>query len=152
MPERVDYDADGGIGYRAPGVLDHGARFGFGHGLGYAPTRCRLVAVDVADGRLRLDLEVSNDGDRDTVHVAQAYAAVGDAAAALVGLLRLPVPAGGTVRGALELGPEAFARYAGSAQPVAGEHLLRVATSSADPGIAAQVRVVAGRVAAAARV
>ncbi|MFZ0529434.1 MAG: glycoside hydrolase family 3 C-terminal domain-containing protein, partial [Propionicimonas sp.] len=93
VPTSLDYDADGGIGYRAPLVREFGCAFSFGHGLGYTETACELVAAEVVDGRLRLGLSVSNLGARDTVHVAQLYAEVAGQARELVGLVRVPVRA-----------------------------------------------------------
>lgn len=136
VPTELDYDADGGIGYRAPGVQEAGCVFPFGHGLGYSPTSLALLGSRALDGRLQLDLQVTNQGVRDTVHVVQLYAEVAGAARELVGLKRVPVPAGGVVTATVEVGPEAFVRWDGTARtPVPGSHLLRVASSAADPGV-----------------
>lgn len=144
VPMALDYDADGGIGYRAPGVRERGAVFGFGHGLGYASTACDVIAADVVDGTLRLELAVRNEGDRDTVHVAQLYAGVGDEAPELAGIVRMPVPAGAIAAAQAVLTAEAFARWDGAAVrrvPVAGPHRVFVGSSSDAMGSGISVTV-----------
>ncbi len=131
VPTALDYDADGGIGYRARGIREQGCVFGFGHGLGYSATSCEIASAEVTDGRLRLGLSVRNDGVRDTVHVAQFYASVGGEAPELVGLVRTPVARGETTTAETEIHADAFARWDGtSRRPVAGRHLLHLGTSS----------------------
>jgi beta-glucosidase len=134
VPTRLDYDADGGIGYRAPGVREHGALFPFGHGLGYAPTTAAVRGVEVVDGALAVTLRVTNHGARDTIHVAQLYADVSEGAPELVAIARVPLGAGTTASAHVVVGAEAFARWdavAGRRRPVPGVHQLLVGTSSA---------------------
>lgn len=141
------YDADGGIGYRAPAVQRHGAVFPFGHGLGYSPTDYRVEGTRVREGRLRVDLAVSNQGDRDTVAVVQLYAEVAGQSPELVGIVRVPVAACGTATTTADVGPEAFARWdpaVGTRNPVDGDHLLRVAANAEDKGIPVALRCTAG--------
>lgn len=147
-PTELDYDSDGGIGYRSPGVREHGCVFGFGHGLGYAETRCQVSATRVIEGRLRLTLKLTNLGNRPTVHVAQLY---GDLLCAgdreLVGVARLALSAGADGFTEVEVGAEAFARWdaaTGQRAPVDGSHRLLVANSSTDEGVALEVHVNGG--------
>jgi beta-glucosidase len=142
VPTELDYDAEGSIGYRARGILEHGCRFGFGHGLTYTATACDVEAADVADGALRLTLTATNLGERDTVHVAQFYARVAGEAPELVGVVRIPVAAGRSASASARLGAEAFARWNGAARtPVEGTHLLALGRSSQDLGVSVRVRV-----------
>lgn len=142
VPTALEYDEDGGIGYRSPGIRRNGCVFGFGHGLGYSATTCELASAEVVDGRLRLGLSVRNDGLRDTVHVAQLYASVAGDAPELVGLVRAPAAAGETVTAAVEIGADAFARWDGtSRRPVAGRHRLHLGTSSTATSVVADVLV-----------
>jgi beta-glucosidase len=132
-PTELDYDADGGIGYRAPGVRDRGALFPFGHGLGYAETQCVISAAEIVDEQLRVVVAISNRGARDTVHIAQAYAEV-DAGPDLVGIARVSVPAGQDAEVDVRFRAAAFARWdpdRGRRVPVDGVHRLWVANSSA---------------------
>ena len=149
VPEQLDYDADGGIGYRSPGLLADGCAFPFGHGFGYAPTSHHLVGVDATDGRLLVRLTVSNEGDRDSTHVTQAYVTVGEDARELAAVLRTPVPAGARVSAVLELSAVAWARWsaeAGARRPVDGEHRLWLGTSSGALGECIVVRVEKGSI------
>ena len=137
VADSLDYAADGGIGYRAPGVRRHGAAFGFGHGLGYTATSAAVTGSRVVEGRLRVSLAVSNHGERDTVHVAQLYAQLDGSAPELAGLARVPVVAGGTASAEVEVAAGAFARWNSAAAarlPVPGKHRLWVGTSSTDLG------------------
>jgi beta-glucosidase len=146
-PTELDYDADGGIGYRAPGVREHGALFAFGHGLGYAPTTCDVPAVSVVGAAIRVGLSIANHGGRDTIHVVQCYAEVAGEAAELVHVQRVPVAAGQVVETSATIGATAFARWDGqspSRAAVEGRHILRVATSSTDPGTSIEVTIVDG--------
>ncbi|MEN0071525.1 MAG: glycoside hydrolase family 3 C-terminal domain-containing protein, partial [Propionicimonas sp.] len=138
----LDYDADGGIGYRAPGVRRHGAAVPFGFGLGYVQTSCEVERVEAADGRVVVHLAVANGGTRDTVHVAQVYARVAGAAPELAAVARVRVAAGRRVAARVEIGAEAFARWdaaVGRRAPVDGRHLLRVASHAEDPGFEFEV-------------
>ncbi len=139
VPKIVDYDSDGGIGYRAPGVRAKGARFPFGFGLGYAPTETHVTSEPQPDGSMRLDVSAVNLGDRATTSVVQVYAELaGEAARELVTFKRLPVAAGSTARASLVVHPDDLARWDSSAArrvPVAGVHTLRVANHSADDGV-----------------
>lgn len=153
VPTRIDYDADGGVGYRAPAVRDRGARFPFGHGLGYAQTSCTVTGCEVVAGTARLALAVTNGGARDGVHVAQLYAEV-DGSPELVALARVAVPARSTATAEVDLGAEAFARWddrSGRRRPVPGEHGLWLATSSADLTERLTVLVAGGSIASASR-
>jgi beta-glucosidase len=146
-PTELDYDADGGIGYRAPGVRENGALFAFGHGLGYASTTCAVTAVGMVGEELTLSLSLANVGDRDAVHVVQCYAEVGGEAAELVHVQRVPVAAGQVVEASATIAATAFARWNGESSrrvAVEGPHILRVATSSTDPGTSIPVMVVDG--------
>ncbi|HSK32171.1 MAG TPA: glycoside hydrolase family 3 C-terminal domain-containing protein [Propionicimonas sp.] len=147
VPTELHYDADGGIGYRAPGIRERGALFAFGHGLGYAETRCAVTASQVIDDELRLSLAIGNAGERDTVHVVQCYAEVAGEAPELVHVQRMPVAAGQTVEALARIGVDAFSRWHGPAArrvAVDGSHHLRVATSSADPGTSIGLTIVGG--------
>ncbi len=147
VPTELDYDADGGIGYRASGIREHGALFAFGHGLGYTPTTCTVTAAGVEGNGVTLGLSIVNLGDRDTVHVVQCYAEVAGAAPELVHVQRVPVAAGQVVEAMVTIGTSAFARWDGASSrrlPADGHHTLRVATSSADPGTPIEVTLVAG--------
>ncbi|MBB1482426.1 glycoside hydrolase family 3 C-terminal domain-containing protein [Tessaracoccus sp. MC1865] len=139
MPETVDYDEDGGIGYRSPGILSRGARFPFGFGLGYAATEARVSSGQLPDGSVHLDITVTNLGTRDTAHVAQVYARFdGEAARELVAFRRIPVHAGSTAQARITVHPTDLARWsdgAGRRIPVPGSHTLHVAAHSADEGI-----------------
>ena len=149
VPTELDYDADGGIGYRAPGIRERGALFPFGHGLGYAETRCHVTAPDVTGGELAMRLEVTNLSGRDTTHVAQVYAVCGTEAAALVSVVRIPVPAGARVSHPVTLSAGSFARWddaAGRAMPQPGDHRLWVRTSSAGPGMGIAVQITGQRI------
>jgi beta-glucosidase len=152
-PTELYYDADGGIGYRAPGVRERGAVFAFGHGLGYADTVTDVTEAVVVDGCVRLGLAVTNTGVRDTVHVAQVYAEVAGAAPELVAVVRIPVAAGATASAQAVVGPAAFARWDARARgrvPVAGTHWLHVATASDQLGGEVSVLVRNGEVVEAA--
>jgi beta-glucosidase len=154
VPTELDYDADGGIGYRAPGIREHGALFPFGHGLGYAETRCHITGCEQSDVEVALRLELTNLSGRDTTHVAQVYAVCAGEAPALVHVARIPVPAATTVSHKLTVGAEAFARWDDAAArpvPRPGAHQLWVGTSSAvlGEGVAVQVteqRIVDARI------
>ncbi|MGV8908029.1 MAG: glycoside hydrolase family 3 protein [Propionicimonas sp.] len=144
VPTELDYDADGGIGYRAPGIRAHGALFPFGHGLSYGEARCDVTACDATDGEVVLQLEVSNGSARDTTHVAQVYAVCGTEAPALVQVVRVPVPAGATVSRLVSVGAESFARWdEAEARDMArsGTPELWMRTSSAAPGVGISVLV-----------
>ena len=144
----LDYDADGGIGYRSPGVARHGAAVPFGFGLGYARCRHDVTAVEATDDGLLVHLRVSNDGDRDTVHVVQAYATVADDGPELVAVARVRVAAGLTVDTELVVPADGFARWqqhAGKRLPVEGSHTLRIADHSADPGTQLSLTCQGGR-------
>lgn len=154
VPTALDYDADGGIGYRAPGVRERGCVFGFGHGLGYVATACDLASADVVDGTLRLGLSVRNAGDRDAVHVAQLYASVGEEAPELAGIVRIPVAAGATVTAQTGIKADAFARWDGTAVrrvPVPGVHRVFVGTASDAMGSGISVTVQNEEIVAVAR-
>jgi len=147
VPEALDYDADGGIGYRARGVRDRGALFAFGHGLGYAPTICTVTAVGLVGEELGLSLSIANLGDRDTVHVVQCYAEVAGEPAELVHVQRVPVATGQVVETSATIGATAFARWDTEScrrVSVEGPHTLRIATSSIDPGTSIEVTIVDG--------
>jgi hypothetical protein len=146
-PTELHYDADGGIGYRAPGIRERGALFAFGHGLGYAETRCAVTASEVINDELRLSLTIGNAGARDTVHVVQCYAELPGEAPELVHVQRVPVAAGQTVEALARIGVDAFSRWHGPSErrvAVDGSHHLRVATSSADPGTSIGLAIVGG--------
>ncbi|GAA4889057.1 glycoside hydrolase family 3 C-terminal domain-containing protein [Tessaracoccus lubricantis] len=138
-PERVDYDADGGIGYRSPGIAEHGARFPFGHGLGYSPTVVDVDAHTHGDGSVQLGVTVTNAGSRDTTHVVQVYAHLeGEATRELVAFRRVPVAVGSSASTVLTVHPTDLARWnpeTGARVPVAGRHSLHVARDSADEGV-----------------
>jgi beta-glucosidase len=147
VPTELDYDADGGIGYRAPGIREGGALFAFGYGLGYAPTTCDVTAVGVVGTAMSMGLSIANHGDRDTVHVVQCYAEVAGEAAELVHVQRVPVAAGQLVEALATIDATAFARWNGESArraAVEGLHTLRVATSSADPGTSIEVTILEG--------
>lgn len=134
VPTRLDYDADGGIGYRSPGIGEHGAAFSFGHGLGYAATSCAVTGHTVVDGRLRIEFSVTNNGTRDTVQVTQAYARISGSAAELVGIVRVPVAPGASAVAELEVTSAAIARWSAQAArrvPVEGRHRILLGDSSA---------------------
>jgi len=148
VPTELDYDADGGIGYRAPGVRERGAVFAFGHGLGYARTTAEGTGAEVVGGRVRLQLRVANHSDRDSVHVAQAYAEVGGSAPELVAVVRVPVRAGGSATAEVVVGPDAFARWDAGVRrrvPVTGTHRLHVGTASDALGAEVTVTVAKGQ-------
>ncbi|MGB4890367.1 MAG: glycoside hydrolase family 3 C-terminal domain-containing protein [Propionicimonas sp.] len=150
VPMVIDYDLDGGIGYRSPGVLEHGCVFGFGHGLGYCRTSCEVTAVDRDGAGLALQLTVANHGERETVHVAQLYAQLHSGTEReLVGLARIPLAPAERATGEVLIGPEAFARWdarVGRRTPVSGRHLLTVTTSATASGTDLIVSVEDGRV------
>lgn len=156
-PLVLRYDEAAAIGYRSAGVRSRGALFPFGHGLQYGPTSARVLSASVSDaGCAHVVLEVSGPSSRDAVHIAQAYAELSGSRGdrELVGVVRIPVDAGQTALGQLDLPASAFARYdeaAGDRVPVPGRHLLRVAVSSDDPGEVLVVTVADGRVASVAR-
>lgn len=147
VPTELDYDADGGIGYRAPGVRGHGAAFWFGHGLGYARTTGRLVAATIEEGAVRLRVAVTNHGDRDTVGVVQVYAEVAGEAAELTAIARRPVPAQQTAEAEILVTADSFARWQqeqGRREPRDGRHRLRVSAHAGDPGEAVDIICEAG--------
>jgi beta-glucosidase len=153
VPTELDYDADGGIGYRAPGVREHGSVFAFGHGLGYADTTCRVSDAVAAGGAATFGLRVTNHGGRDTVHVAQLYAQVADEAPELVGIVRVPVAAGAVATARAEITADAFACWDGAARrrvPVAGVHRVFVGTASDAVGSAISVTVETEKIVAVA--
>ena len=149
-PSELRFDEGAAIGYRSDGVRRNGALFPFGFGLSYSDTSHRVVSTELRDGDIRLAIEVSNNGDRPTSHVLQLYAelhARGDRE--LAGVLRVPLPPRETTDVEAVLPSTAFARWSESAchrTPVAGDHLVRVAVSSADPGYPMAVRVEHGAV------
>jgi beta-glucosidase len=146
-PTELDYDADGGIGYRAPGVREHVALFEFGHGLVYTPATCDVPAVSLVGAEITIGLAIANHGNRDTVHVVQCYAEVAGEAAELVHVQRVPVAAGQVVETSATIGATAFARWDGESSSrvtVEGRHILRVATSSIDPGTSFEVTIIDG--------
>lgn len=152
VPSELDYDADAGIGYCAPGVRAHGAVFGFGHGLGYGATSCEVTGHDVVDGRLRIALNVTNQGDRDTVQITQAYAAIADEAPQLVGIVRVPVAAESSAAAELEITAEATSRWnpgTSRPEPVAGLHRLLLGGSSTAPHTEIPFAVERGNITAA---
>lgn len=138
-PERLDYDAEGPFGYRSAAVLEHGALFPFGFGLGYARTEATVTSEPLPGGGLDLAITVANPGDRDGVHVAQVYAQfAGEREWELVGVRRIPVSAGGSAGARLQVGPDQLRRWDDAAQarvPVPGRHRIRVATHAEDPGV-----------------
>lgn len=142
VPVRLDYDADGGIGYRAPGIRRHGAAFPFGHGLGYSTTTCRIVGTSVSPETVGLDLEVTNTGPRASIHVAQIYASIAGEAAELIGLARVRIDAGGSATTQVNLPISAFARWDGTQRlPVPGVHQVRVARDAVDPGQSLSIQI-----------
>lgn len=94
--EEIDYtEADGAIGYRSLAVLERGALFPFGHGLGYSVTECSCTVEPLPDGSTQLDVRVQNLGDRATTHVAQVYAQFeGELSRELIAFRRIKVAAG----------------------------------------------------------
>lgn len=146
VPTELDYDADGGIGYQAPGVREHGATYWFGHGLGYARTTHRLAGATVEDGVARLRVAVTNHGARDTVDVVQVYAEIAGAAPELAAIARVPVAARQTVEAVIEVTADAFARWRSETgrEPVDGRHRLRVAAHAGDPGEAVDIACESG--------
>nr|WP_255622084.1 glycoside hydrolase family 3 C-terminal domain-containing protein [Tessaracoccus sp. OS52] len=138
VPMEVDYDADGGIGYRSPAVLDQGALFPFGFGLGYSPTEADSSIDQVDDDEQQLTVRVRNLGVRDTVHVAQIYAAVdGVEPWELLSWIRIPVESGATAQSQVSLTPDLLRRWDGTAQarlPRPGTHRLKVCAHAEDPG------------------
>lgn len=148
-PTDLDYDRDAGIGYRASAVRERGALFGFGHGLDYAASTLRVGDVAASGGVVRIGLEVTNPSARDTTHVAQLYAGVAGEAPELVGVVRVPVAAGRTVRAETTVGAASFARWnpaRGARVPMAGTHELWVGAGSADLGRPFRVQVEDGQV------
>ena len=149
-PSELRFDEGAAIGYRSEGVRGHGALFPFGFELSYSVATHRVVSSDVRGGDLALGIEVSNQGDRPTRHVIQFYAEIdaqGDRE--LAGVLRVPVGPAETTEVEAVLPPSAFSRWNEAADyrtPVNGDHLVRVAVSSADPGKAIVVRVEQGAV------
>ncbi len=144
VPNGLDYDADGGIGYRAPGIREHGAVFGFGHGLSYTDSHVESITTYVAGGELLIQISVSNRGDRDTVHVAQLYSQISGESPELVGVIRVPVQAGTSAAGRASVTADAFARWTPQRSrrlPVDGDHVLWVGQSSDRLGEALAVRV-----------
>jgi beta-glucosidase len=136
---QLRYDEGAAIGHRSSRVRRFGALFPFGHGLGYAPTSCEVVAAEVTDGDVHIDLRVTNLGDRATDHVAQAYLELAgfDDGPALVGMARIPVTAGASADAKLPVRRDAFLRYDPKLQQrvlVHGSHVLRVADNAADAG------------------
>ncbi len=147
VPTELDYDADGGIGYRAMGVRERGPLFAFGQGQGYARTTCELTGARIIEECLEVSLTVANLSDRDSTHVAQFYAGVSAEVPELVQVLRVPVVRGWTVEARSTIGVQAFARWQGEASrrvPVDGRHTLRLATSSASPGMTMEVTIANG--------
>jgi len=94
-------------------------------------------------------LTVSNEGDRDSTHVTQAYVTVGEDARELAAVLRTPVPAGARVSAVLELSAAAWARWnpeAGARRPVVSDHRLWLCTSAGALGDSLVVRVEKGSI------
>ncbi len=149
-PSELRFDEGAAIGHRADRVRRHGALFPFGFGLSYSVSTHRVVGSDVRGGDLALGIDVANGGDRPTCHVVQCYAEI-DAQGnrELVDLLRVPLRAGETTRTEALLSPSAFARWdvgTGRRTPADGNHVVRVATSSADSGHVVVVRVEQGTI------
>ncbi len=142
VPTELEYDADGGIGYRAPGVQENGAEFWFGYGLGYTDVTCELVGTVAAADEVRLRVAVANHGDRDTVGVVQVYAEVVGEAPELAAIARVPLSPFGTAETEVTVTADALARWnpaTGRRVPVEGSHRLRVARHANDPGSSVRI-------------
>ncbi|MEA4945516.1 MAG: glycoside hydrolase family 3 C-terminal domain-containing protein [Propionicimonas sp.] len=142
VPARLDYDADGGIGYRAPGVREHGAAYWFGHGLGFAPTSWSLAGVTITDGIVQVWVAVENSTERDTVAVVQAYAEVDGEPLELAAVARVAVVARGRAEACVEVTADAFARWDSGLrrrQPVDGRHRIRVTPDAGTAGMVVEV-------------
>lgn len=88
-----------------------------------------------------------------SAHHCASAAAAGEPAE-LVGLTRVPVAAGATVRTHLDIGPDVFHRWdadAGSLRPLAGDHVIYVSTDSTALGAPIPVRIFDGVFAVAHR-
>jgi beta-glucosidase len=149
-PSELHFDEGCAIGYRSDRIRRHGALFPFGFGLSYSTSSHRIVNADITGDDLALRIEVSNRGDRSTCHVIQFYTET-DAHRdrELGGLLRIPLLPGETTEAEMLLSPRVFARWndvAGRRIPVDGQHLVHVATSSADDEHSVVVRVQHGAV------
>ena len=141
------------FGYRSPQVVARGAQFAFGHGLGYATLEVQALTSRVdRQGSVVLGMQVANTGSRDGVHIAQAYLEGDQGQRHLVGVGRANIPAFDAAEVTIGVDPRTLMRWsdeAGARLLPEGEHLLRVASSAADPGLEVVVRIVAGAVTSA---
>lgn len=137
-PTEVHYAEGEAIGYRAPGVVRHGALFPFGYGLGYGSSRHRVVSASVISGDLHIELSIANTGERARTHVAQAYGDVAPPLApALVGVLAVHLVAGESTAATLVVPAREFDRRHGACS-------VRIATDSAADGDIVVVEVERG--------
>ncbi len=145
-PVRLDYNNDGGIGYRSASVREHGALFPFGHGLTYAKTTCHITSSrTLGDGSLQLDYCVFATGSRHTSHVIQVYAQLhGTAERELVAFESVSVRANTRTEGSIQLTPDALARWDSLIEervPVSGTHTIIVTENSSGPGTQIEWRI-----------
>ncbi len=126
---RLRYDEDVFVGYRDGAA---GARFPFGHGLGY--TTFAFEALSVSDGEAAVT--VRNDGDRRGKEVVQLYVSPPAGAARppleLRGFATVELDAGERRTVVLGLGERAFATWADGWVVPPGEYGIHVGRSSRD--------------------
>ncbi|MEU8301756.1 glycoside hydrolase family 3 N-terminal domain-containing protein [Micromonospora sp. NPDC048909] len=130
--------------------VDPTPAYGFGHGLTYTTFDFSELTVERAvaqtDGELRLAFTLRNVGARWGSEVVQVYAhdpvaSVVQPVQRLIGYLRVPLEAGASCRVALAVPADVFSFTGRDGRRVVepGELELRIAASSTDPRLVAQV-------------
>ncbi len=134
-------------GYRHLDALQIEPLFAFGHGLSYTSFAYSGLAVEEADGRLRVRFTVANEGDHDGMETAQVYVkpprALADSVPTrLVGFEKLRIAAGDRSEYRIGVPARALACWEqdGWRRP-AGTYTVEVGASSRDVRLRATIEL-----------
>ena len=156
-PAFVNYVENIYVGYKfyetaaAEGAIDYDSMvaFPFGYGLSYTSFEQKLNDVTYKDGKVTVDVTVTNTGDREGAEIVQVYVAKPDAkifrpAQELKGFAKVQLQPGESKTVTIPLDDKAF-RYwntkTDSWEVEGGSYELRVGASSADIRLTAVVEV-----------
>ncbi|MBS3939769.1 MAG: glycoside hydrolase family 3 C-terminal domain-containing protein [Actinobacteria bacterium] len=139
-PKQVTYREGLLVGYRFHDTADVPARFAFGHGLSYTTFTWGEPTVTGDGQQFRVEVEVTNTGERAGSEVVQVYvhhpgATVHRPEQELRGFAKAHLAPGASQRVEVDLGPRAFAFYDPRLpgwRVEAGTYEIRVASSSVD--------------------
>ncbi|MFA9428791.1 glycoside hydrolase family 3 C-terminal domain-containing protein [Egicoccus sp. AB-alg2] len=139
-PKQVVYRERWYVGYRFHETAGVPARFPFGHGGSYTTFAWNDLTVDGQGQHVRVEIDVTNTGERAGSEVVQVYvrdveASVPRPDRELRGFTKVHLAPGETARVGIDLGPRAFAFYdadAGDWRVEAGAFEVLVGASATD--------------------